>query len=137
VEALEHMRGNHGRGKALLYLRVADEPQHRFLELRPAHLTQYALQHQYRVARVVQEVGSGLDGSHPELESLRAAIQGGEPGYEVILAERTDACSSLERMSSFVWKLARYARGRRGELLRGRCRILESRTSHNPFFHSL
>jgi predicted site-specific integrase-resolvase len=69
---------------------MADETQRKFLELGLAHLTQYALQHQYHVAHVVQEVGSGLDGSRPELESFRAAIQGGEPGYEVILVERTD-----------------------------------------------
>ena len=90
VEALEHVRGNGGRGKALLFLRVADESEHKFLELGLAHLTRYALQHQYSVAHVVQEVGSGLDGSRPELEGIRAEIQRGEPGYEAILVERTD-----------------------------------------------
>jgi predicted site-specific integrase-resolvase len=69
---------------------VADDTQRRFLERGLAHLTQYALQHQYSVIHVVQEVGSGLDGSRPELESLRAKIQGSELDYEVILVERTD-----------------------------------------------
>jgi predicted site-specific integrase-resolvase len=42
---------------------VADDTQRKFLGRGLAHLTQYALQHQYQVAHVVQEVGSGLDGS--------------------------------------------------------------------------
>ena len=77
MEALEHVRGNHGRGKALLYLRVADEPQHRFLELRPAHLTQYALQHQYHVAHVVQEVARDWMEAAPNWKAS-------EPGYKAV-----------------------------------------------------
>jgi hypothetical protein len=45
VEALERMPRNNGPGKALLYLRVADESERRFLESGLAHLTRYALKH--------------------------------------------------------------------------------------------
>jgi hypothetical protein len=75
---------------ALLYLRVADKTQRGFLEWGLAHLTQYALQYLYDVAHVVQKAGPELDGSRPDLESFRAAIQGSELDCEVILVERTD-----------------------------------------------
>ena len=107
LEALEHVRGNSGRGKALLFLRVADESERRFLELGLAHLTQYPLQHRYSVAHVVQEVGSGLDGNRPELESLRAAIQRGDPGYEVIIVERTDRLLLLGEEEFVRWAAPR------------------------------
>ena len=77
MEALEHIHGNNGRGKAWLYLRVADETRRRFLELGLTHLIQYALQHQYHVAHVVQEVGSGLDGSRPNWKAF-------EPRYKAV-----------------------------------------------------
>ena len=109
MEALEHIHGNNGRGKAWLYLRVADEIRRRFLELGLTHLIQYALQHQYHVAHVVQEVGSGLDGSRPELESLRAAIQGSEPRCEVILVERTDRLLLIGG-DEFIHRTARWVR---------------------------
>jgi excisionase family DNA binding protein len=107
AEALDSLQGNHGRGQALLYLRVADETQRPFLDLGVAHLTRYALRYQYRVVQMVQEIGSGLDGSRPELESLRAAIQSGESGYEVILVERTDRLLLLGADEFIRWAAPR------------------------------
>jgi excisionase family DNA binding protein len=107
AQALDALRENHGRGQALLYLRVADETEHQFLDLGVAHLSWYALQHQYRVTQIVQEVGPGLDGGRPQVESLRAAIQSGEPGYEVILVERADRLLLLGADEFIRWAAPR------------------------------
>jgi predicted site-specific integrase-resolvase len=84
------MRCHNGKGKALLYLRVAHESDRQYLDSGIAHLTRYAVEHCYSVVKVVQEVGPGVDGQRPDLSKIRADIRSGEPGYEVILVERLD-----------------------------------------------
>jgi len=87
-EEVDRLRGKNGLGQALLYLRVGDESERRFLDLGLAHLTRCAVERGYSVARVVSEVGAGFE--RPGLDELRAEIQHGKQGYEAILVERAD-----------------------------------------------
>jgi len=89
-EDIERLRGNSGCGKALLYLRVCDESERKYLDAGLAHLTMYALRQGYSVTRVVSEVEPGIDGERPQLAAIRQEIQHGEPGYEAIIVERPD-----------------------------------------------
>jgi hypothetical protein len=74
----------------LLYLRVAGESERKFLDLGLAHLTRYAVEHRYNVARVMAVVQHGLGDPRPDLDEIRSQIRSGEPGYEVIIVERAD-----------------------------------------------
>jgi excisionase family DNA binding protein len=89
-EDIERLRGNSGCGKALLYLRVRDESERKYLAAGLAHLMMYAMRQGYSVTRVVSEVGPGVDGDRPKLAEIRQEIQHGEPGYEAIIVERPD-----------------------------------------------
>ena len=89
-EDIERLRGNSGCGKALLYLRVGEESERKYLDAGLAHLTRFAMEKDYSVTRVVSEVGPGVDGDRPKLAEIRQEIQHGAPGYEAIIVERPD-----------------------------------------------
>lgn len=90
---------------AVLYARVAEENQAADLDRQVARLAQYAAEHGLRIAKVVKEVASGVDGKRAALLKILAT-----PEYRTILVERRDR---LARFDAPYVEAALQASGRR------------------------
>jgi excisionase family DNA binding protein len=74
--------------KALLYVRVSDQDE----GLLPAalqHLVAFAMEHEYQVIEIVQEVADG-DLDRESLRKIRRAFRQGQCEYGTIIVERND-----------------------------------------------
>lgn len=92
------------RGTAL-YARVSSVDQRADLDRQLARLSAYAAEREFRVAKVVGEVGSGLNGRRPRLLTLLR-----DPRVGVIIVEHRDR---LARFGSEYIEAALAASGRR------------------------
>lgn len=94
-----------GATNVVLYARVSSADQKADLDRQVARLATFASEQGLRVAKVVAEVGGGLNG---DLEGLLAALR--SPGYGVIVVEHRDR---LARFGSEYIEAALAALGRR------------------------
>jgi len=92
-------------GGAVLYARVSSADQRADLDRQVARLAAFAAERGLRVAKVVAEVGSGLNGQR---QGLLAALRA--PEYGTIIVEHRDR---LERVGSEYLEAALAASGRR------------------------
>ena len=72
-------------GQVALYARVSSQDQKRDLERQIARLAQYASENRLHVAKVISEIGSGLNGKRPKLLSV---LRDGD--MEAIVVEHLD-----------------------------------------------
>ncbi len=101
---LVHPDSPENRG-APLYARVSSDDQKSDLDRQIARLSTYAAEREMRVLKVIGEVGSGLNGHRPRLQSLLR-----DPKIGTILVEHRDR---LARFGSEYIEAAMAASGRR------------------------
>jgi predicted site-specific integrase-resolvase len=89
----------------VLYARVASADQQADLDRQVARLSAFAAEQGMRVAKVIGEVGSGLDGQR---KGLLAALR--SPDYRAVVVEHRDR---LARFGSEYIEAALAAQGRR------------------------
>lgn len=91
--------------RMVVYARVSSHDQRSDLDRQVARLTEWATGHGHEVARVITEVGSGLNGKRPKLRRILS-----DPSATVIVVEHRDR---LARFGVEHLQAALAAQGRR------------------------
>lgn len=79
--------GPMNKNRALLYVRARQEDED-LANMALVHLSNWALDQEYQVSKVIREVGLGTDQARPKLEEVRQAVTKGE--IDIIIVERRD-----------------------------------------------